>query len=221
MTSRGPRGLLSPELEELLRTCARRQKLVKHEMLFTHGSVPNALYCVDQGLVRLSVTGCNGREAVLGVLEPGQWFGEASLFTDTPHDHNAYAVVDSEVLRVPVAEFHEIVDQRPAFMLEFTRLICSRYKWALQWIDSTILQPFPVRLAQRLLTSRRILYRSAAAETDVLRLSQEDLAHMLGISRPSVNKQLKEWEARNILKLEYGRITLLDTAALERVVREG
>ncbi|UUZ66163.1 Crp/Fnr family transcriptional regulator (plasmid) [Polaromonas sp. P1-6] len=106
------------------------------------------------------------------------------------------AVVDSELLRVPVAEFHEIVGQRPAFMLEFTRLICSRYKSALQWIDSTTLQPFPVRLAQRLLTAQRVLSSSSAAETNVLRLSQEDLGHMLGISRQSVNKQLKAWEAQ-------------------------
>ncbi|UUZ69675.1 helix-turn-helix domain-containing protein [Polaromonas sp. P2-4] len=105
-------------------------------------------------------------------------------------------------------------------MLEFTRLICSRYKSALQWIDSTTLQPFPVRLAQRLLTAQRVLSSSSAAETNVLRLSQEDLGHMLGISRQSVNKQLKAWEARNILRLEYGRITLLDTAALECLVRE-
>lgn len=218
--SERPLGFLSPELEQLLRERARPLRLAKHQLLFAQGAVPNALYGVEHGLVRLSASGRNGREAVLGMLEPGQWFGEASLFTDTPHDQSARAVVDSELLRVPMTDFYEIVDHRPEFMLEFTRLICKRYKWALQWLDSTILQPFPVRLAQRLLTARQVLARSPGRDAAVLRLSQEDLAHMLGISRPSVNKQLKVWEGQGILKLEYGRILLLDPAALKRIVAE-
>lgn len=213
------RAALSPQLELLLRGCARPLALAKSETLFAHGSPPNALYCVERGLVRLSVTASNGREAVLSVVEPGRWFGEASLFTDTPHDYNARAVVDSALLRVPAAEFHEIVDPQPTFLLEFARLISMRYKWALQRIDATTLQPFPVRLAQRLMAAQQLLPRSSAQGGDVLRFSQEDLSHMLGISRQSVNKQLKEWEASGLLRLEYGRITLLDTAALERLVR--
>lgn len=209
------RGVLSSQLEQALRGCARPLRLAKNESLFAHGSAPNALYCVEKGLVRLSVTASSGREAVLSVVEPGRWFGEASLFTDTPHDYNARAAADSALLRVPAADFHEIVDAQPAFLLEFARLIGMRYKWALQRIDATTLQPFPVRLAQRLLAARQQLAQPA----DALRFSQEDLSHMLGVSRQSVNRQLKEWESSAFLRLEYGRITLLDSAALERLVR--
>lgn len=209
------RSVLSPQLERELRGCARPLSLAKSQTLFAHGSAPNALYCVEKGLVRLSVTASNGREAVLSVVEPGRWFGEASLFTDTPHDYNARAVVASDLLRVPAAEFHEIVDPQPAFVLEFARLVSMRYKWALQRIDATTLQPFPLRLAQRLLAAHQLLPPGA----DALRFSQEELSHMLGVSRQSVNRQLKEWETSAFLRLEYGRITLLDSVALERLMR--
>ena len=97
-------------------------------------------------------------------------------------------------------------------------MVCIRYKSALQWIDSAILLPFPVRLAQKLLWLQKHLPQTDAAETNVLRTSQENLGHMLGISRQSINKQLKKWEAEKILRLSYGRIVLLDLAALEQII---
>jgi CRP/FNR family transcriptional regulator, cyclic AMP receptor protein len=211
---------LSPDLQRALLASAKRVTLEKNESLFRQGEQPKALYYLDRGLVRLSVTASNGKEAALAVLESGQWFGEASLFTETPHDYNAYALVSSELASVPTADFQRIVNQQPAFILEFTRLICSRYKWALQWIDSAILLPFPVRLAQRLLSAHQLLPETTSDDTNMLRISQEDLGHMLGISRQSINKQLKKWEADNILKLSYGRITILDLQALERIIRD-
>ncbi|SPA52158.1 Crp/Fnr family transcriptional regulator [Cupriavidus taiwanensis] len=210
--------LLSPELEAALRAHVMRRKLAKHEVLFTYGSSPEALFCVERGRMRFSVTAPNGREAVLSVLEPGQWFGEVSLFMDAPRVYEARAVVDCEVLMVPAQAFHAIVDLRPAFLMEFTRLICRRYRWALEWIDETILQPLPVRLARRLLAAQHAHALSAPADRDAaLQLSQEDLGHMLGVSRQSINRQLKEWEGQRILRLHYGHVTLLDQDALRRL----
>lgn len=210
--------LLSPELEKLLRTHAIRRQLAKNEVLFTYGSSPDALFCVDKGLIRVSVTAANGREAVVSVLEPGQWFGEVSLFIDAPRVYDTRAVVDSELFVVAANAFHRIVDGRPEFLLEFIRLICRRYRWALEWIDETILQPLPVRLARRLLAAQHAHVLSAPDDTrSALRLSQEDLGHMLGVSRQSVNRQLKEWESQKVLRLEYGRVTLLDQDALRRL----
>jgi len=215
----GAPELLSPEVERLLRAKAMRKHLSKGEVLFTYGSSPDALFCLDKGLIRASVTAANGREAVVSVLEPGQWFGEVSLFIDAPRVYDTRAVVDSELLVVPAQAFHDIVDGQPAFLLEFIRLICRRYRWALEWIDETILLPLPVRLARRLLAAQHAHLLSASRDpTSALRLSQEDLGHMLGVSRQSVNRQLKEWEAQNILQLEYGRVTLLDQDALRRLV---
>ncbi|SDD71915.1 cAMP-binding domain of CRP or a regulatory subunit of cAMP-dependent protein kinases [Cupriavidus sp. YR651] len=214
----GGEALLSPELEAALRANVMRRQLARNEVLFTYGSSPEALFCVARGRIRFSVTAANGREAVLSVLEPGQWFGEVSLFMDAPRVYDARAVVDCEVLVVPAQAFHAIVDHRPAFLMEFTQLICSRYRWALEWIDETILQPLPVRLARRLLAAQHAHALSEAADGDAaLHLSQEDLGHMLGVSRQSINRQLKAWEAQGILRLDYGSVTLLDQDALRRL----
>lgn len=214
-------GILSPELTDLLRRCAKRRHLAKNEVLYSYGSSPDSLFCVDRGQIRLSVTSINGRESVLSIATPGQWFGEASLFAAEPRIHDACAMVDSELLMVPVAKFHDIVNQRPAYLLEFIRLICKRYKLTLERVDAIALLPFPVRLAQQLLAELHTHSQGASAELEpVLRISQENVAYMLGASRQSVNRQLKEWEAKNILRLQYRRIILLNQGALQDLVRE-
>jgi CRP/FNR family cyclic AMP-dependent transcriptional regulator len=214
-------GRLAPELDELLRSRARVRRLEKRQRLYSYGSPPDAIFCVQRGLVRLSVTAENGREAVLSVVEAGHWFGEVSLFSNAPRVHNAVAVADSELLVLPAADFHDIVDQNPAFLMEFLRLVSNRYKSALQRVDAIILFPFPVRLARRLVADIDAQLAHSNQAEAVLKLSQENLGQMLGVARQSVNRQLREWETQGILRLEYGRIVVVDKMMLHHLADAG
>lgn len=213
-----PLGRLAEGLDELLRSRARVRRIGKRKSLYTHGSPPDAIFCVKSGLIRLSVTAANGREAVISLVEAGHWFGEVSVFSNAPRLHNAVAVMDSELLMLSAADFHTIVDENPKFLLEFLRLVCSRYKSAMQRVDAIILFPFPIRLAQRLMADIEAQPKMAGLRGDaVLKLSQESLAHMLGVSRQTVNRQLREWETQGVLKLEYGRIVIVDKTMLHHL----
>jgi len=208
---------LSKELEDLLRASARRRRLSRNESLYVRGASPEAIFCVESGAIQLSVTSLRGREAVLNVVEPGRWFGELTLLIEAPRVHDAKALVDTELLVVPADRLHSIVDDKPAFLLEFLRLVCHRYKWAIERIDSTILQPLSVQLAHLLIAEVTTSLQTDITGPHELRLSQEGIGQMLGVSRQSVNRQLKQWELDGILKVAYGRITLLDLEALKRI----
>ena len=164
------------------------------------------------------------------MYEPGQWFGEVSLFTGAPHPYDTRAVELTDVLVVSAAAFHRLVAERPAYLMELTRLVSMRCRLALDWIDETILLPLPMRLARRLIAAKETYgqsgqpgqpgqpgHRGHPAGAVSLRISQEDLSHMLGVSRQSVNRQLKEWESREILRLRYGTVTVLDHDALHQL----
>ncbi len=213
-----PLGRLAQDLDELLKSRARVRHVGKRQTLYTHGSSPDAIFCVKKGLVRLSVTAANGREAVLSLVEAGHWFGEVSVFSNAPRLHNAVAVMDSEIHILSATDFHTIVDDNPKFLMEFLQLVCNRYKSALQRVDAIILFPFPIRLAQRLVADieAQVQLPGSHAET-VLKLSQESLAHMLGVSRQTVNRQLREWEIQGLLRLEYGRVVIVDKIMLHHL----
>ena len=129
------------------------------------------------------------------------------------------------------------------YLRELLHLLSWRYRNALQWIDRSIMLPFPVRLARRLLFEHAKLTLDSAAQSGLpagrdrsfsapplpgdpaaqpppaLRLSQQDLADMLGVSRQSINKQLGRWEQQGLVRLSYGRVALLDGAALQRLTQ--
>lgn len=81
--------------------------------------------------------------------------------------------------------------------------------------------PLPVRLAHRLLALDKFGARKAGADGALLSVSQEELAFMLGVSRQSVNRQLKHWEQAGWLRQRYGRIELRDREALAAVDHSG
>lgn len=209
----------SAQFERELLRGARRRCLARGEVLYLHGAIPEAIYRVESGAIQLSTTSHNGREAVLGVVESGMWFGELSLYILEGRVHDARALTDTAVLVIPDTHFHRTVDDSPVFLRELLELVCRRYKWAIARIDASILRPVPVRLADRLLADAS---GSRAGERGVvrqIRLSQERLGQMLGVSRQTVNKQLKQWESEGIVTLTYGRIDVVDREALLEIAR--
>ena len=209
---------LSPELDGLLRAKAKLFRLSRAEALYHRGSMPDALFYVDSGLIRLSVAAANGREAVMSIVSPGYWFGETSLFIDEPRIHDAVALVDTRLFVVSAAAFHDVVDENPGYLREFLRLICSRYKQTLERLDATSLLPLSVRLARHLLSSQA--HRTPTKAETVVTVSQETIAQILGVSRQSINRMLRLWEADGIVNLSYRAIIINDLISMQALAEE-
>lgn len=204
---------LSPPVQAALLAVAHRRTLAQGDSLFLKGSMPDALFGVVQGTLRVSVTGASGREAVIAVLQPGHWFGEVSLLVGQERVYDTFATEPTEMAVVSAPDFHHLIASSFEIHMAFTRLIGLRLRQALRWIDDAILSPLPVRLAQRILALAQL------GSGEPLAVSQEDLAMMLGVSRQSVNRQLKLWEDAGLLRLEYKRIALRAPDALQRLAQ--
>jgi CRP/FNR family cyclic AMP-dependent transcriptional regulator len=211
---------LPQDVQDRLLEVAHRRTLAPGESLFLKGSAPDALFGVVRGALRVSVVAANGREAVIAMLEAGHWFGEVSLLVGQERVYDTYAVETTDMAVVAARDFHQLIATRPEVHMAFTKLVCQRLRQALVWIDDAILMPLPVRLAHRLLTLDARADAAVATAPRVLGVSQEDLAFMLGVSRQSVNRQLKIWEEQAILRVDYRRIVLLDRVQLERQVQQ-
>lgn len=211
---------LSQELSQELLSKARRKRLSKGESLFLQGSEPDSVYFVKSGAIQLSNFSSTGREAVLGIAEAGMWFGELTLIIQQARVHDAKALVPTELMVVSKSHFFGIVNDNKDFLKELLNLVCRRYKWAIDRIEATILKPVPVRLADRLLAEYDMAKHIGGSSQTELKLSQEQLGRMLGASRQTVNRLLKELESEKILTLTYGRIHLHNLPALRRIVAE-
>ncbi|CAD6549175.1 Crp/Fnr family transcriptional regulator [Paraburkholderia metrosideri] len=191
----------------------RVERLTAGQRLFTRGDSDDGLYCVLDGLMRIGAASSEGKEALLAVIEPVNWFGEIALFDNRPRTHNAYAERDSELFHVPRAALAALLERTPAYWHVFGLLLTQKLRLAFDAIEEAALLPAAQRVARRLLLMAGG-YGEPGTLRRVLKVPQEDLAMMLALSRQTINQVLKQFETQRALKLGYAEIEIIDVRKL-------
>jgi CRP/FNR family transcriptional regulator, cyclic AMP receptor protein len=193
-------------------------------MLFRQGDkvAPGhgAFYGLVSGAFKISSLREDGKEAILVVLEAGNWFGEISLIDQQPRTHDATALGEAEVLALPRAAFDELM-ARPVFAQAICHLLAARMRALYGMVEDVTLRSTRARVARRLL----LLARGDATQSPDARpavpVSQEALAMMLGITRQTLSKELKALVQGGAVVLGYGRIEIASAALLEKLGSAG
>ncbi|SOY97783.1 putative transcriptional regulator; CRP/Fnr family [Cupriavidus taiwanensis] len=207
---------LPPALRQALLDDGSLRRLVAGETLFARGDRFDGLYCVASGTMQIHASGESGKAAVLGLLEPGTWFGEICLFDGLPRTHDARAASVATLWHVPRAALAQRLAQQPAWWQAFGQLLAAKTREAFHYVEEAQLLPPPARVARRLAAiAHGYGNLPDGSATRRVRIAQEQLAQMLGLSRQTVNHALRELEAHGLLRLQYGGIELLDLPALE------
>jgi len=193
-------------------------------MVFRQGDPVHAagggFYGLAAGTIKISSLRQDGREAILAVLEPGNWFGEITLIDGSPRTHDATALESLDLLVVPPEAFaHQMRDV--VFANAIAAMLAARVRMLYGLTEDATLRSLRARVAHRLL----VLARGDATQSVHLRrtlmLPQEALAMMLGVSRQTLSKELNALARDQVISLGYGRIDLLSVEALQALVRSG
>jgi len=204
-------------LDSLVEITSLRQ-LPDRARLYEKGAAPDGMYAVLKGCIRASSTTAEGREALLALFEEGCWFGESSALEGTPRNYQADAQGDCELLFVPRDRLAGLLEAQPALYRYIIPFLCQRIRLSTLLLENNALLTMEERLASRLLLlAQNILQGANAMPRQTLKLSQENLSLMLGTSRQSINKVLREWERSGLIELHYSSITLCDLDALQRL----
>lgn len=210
-------GLPLAERRAMLAAC-ERVRLASGEMLFRQGdAVPagqGCFYGLVSGAMKASSLRADGKEAILVVLEAGNWFGEISLIDGSPRTHDATAVADTELLALPAAAFGRMM-RRPAFAAAVCRMLAARVRSLYGMVEDATLRSTRARVARRLLLLARGDATQAREPRPVVPVSQEALAMMLGVSRQTLSKELQAMAKAGAVVLGYGRIEIASVAKLE------
>lgn len=198
----------APALQAQLLHLGRVRALAHGTSLFARGGEADGLCCVLAGALRIGALNADGDSALLAWLEPYQWFGEISLIDGRPRTHDAVADGPTQVLVVPREALLAWLDVHPAMWRELARLACRKLRVLFVAVEELAQLPLEERVWRRLQLVAQG-YGSREAPRRRIRLAQEVLAQMLGVSRQSINKALKTLEAGGRLRLHYGEIELL------------
>jgi CRP/FNR family cyclic AMP-dependent transcriptional regulator len=210
------RGLSAATLEQIGRLCLRRS-YPRDAVIFSQSDPGDALFGVVTGRVRISASTAGGREVFLNIMEPGDTFGEIALLDGRPRTASALATAPSELLLIKRDQFLLLLATEPVLTDHLLRLLCARLRWVSGFAEESALLSVPARLARRLLSLGR-LHGRETGEGIELKVSQDEMARFLGLSRQIVNQHLQSWKARRWVALGRGKIMILDALALDAVV---
>ena len=193
-------------------------------MVFRQGDPVHAagggFYGLAAGTIKISSLRQDGREAILAVLEPGNWFGEITLIDGSPRTHDATALESLDLLVVPPEAFAQQM-RDVVFANAIAAMLAARVRMLYGLTEDATLRSLRARVAHRLL----VLARGDATQSVQLRrtlmLPQEALAMMLGVTRQTLSKELNALAGEGVLALGYGRIELRSLDALQALVSTG
>jgi CRP/FNR family transcriptional regulator, cyclic AMP receptor protein len=210
---------LEPEALDQLCRYAKHVTLKRGATLFSKGDPGNSLCAVVSGTVKMSITSSDGRSAILNLIGPGEIFGEISLLDGLARSADAIANTNCEMFVIDRREFIPFVRSQPALAMKLIELLCSRLRWTSDQVEQIILQNLPGRLASALI--RLSEKHKAASGNRTIAITQQEISEMVGMTRESINKQLRVWAGRDWVRLEHGAIVVLNAAPLRALAEAG
>jgi CRP-like cAMP-binding protein len=198
-----------------LRSRGRERRFSTGQALFREGDPPSSVAVILDGTVKVSASGVGGTEALLAMRGPGSVIGEFAAIDRTVRCATVTAVRPVRALFVPCPAFEAFLAEQPSAALALLRLVVARLRDADRMRIEFGTLEVQARLARRLLE----LARDHGEEVDgeiVIRLAvtQDDLAGMVGASRQSVARGLRELREGGLITTGRRTITIIDAAGL-------
>lgn len=192
------------ELENLARASSYR-KVSRNTTIVRAGDVTDALYVLISGSIKVLNSDEEGREVILAILGPGEFFGEMGLLDGLPRSANVLATEPCELLVIAKADFRRCLAENFDVALYLMRSLVQRLREADRKIESLALMDVFGRVAKLLLEfsavqdGRRVVTR---------KLTKQDIAKMIGASREMVSRVMKDLEGSGYIEIRDGRIFL-------------
>ncbi|MCA9896718.1 MAG: Crp/Fnr family transcriptional regulator [Ardenticatenaceae bacterium] len=209
--------------QEQLRSIAKDvqpRRFGQGEIIFREGDPGQVLYLVQAGQVRIYVNGLDGSEtSVILFGRPGDMFGELAVIDGLPRSATAVALDETLLYTISRESFRLHMQRFPQLALNFMKELTHRVRYNTRQMDSLASLPVSQRLARKLLELAQDYGRIETESVIIdMTLTQANLASLIGATRESTNKILRDFRERYLIWFEYGRITILDADALRAEV---
>ena len=204
--------------EELLKMadCKVSYTIKKREAIFEEGAITNGIYCVKDGICKMTKLSANGKDQIVKLVKPGELIGQRSMISDEPANLGAVALEDMEVCFVPKSEILQFFHQNNQFSMNMMKTICGDLKDADDLMVAMAQKSMKERLAQTLLYLEETFGNNEDGSLR-LQLSREELAGMIGTATESCIRLLSEFNKNGWVELTGKKITLKNKSQLKKI----
>lgn len=184
--------------------------------LFSPGDFADQVFFLQSGRVKIGVSGPGGKNCLFHVVEAGEIFGEAALLGERIRSSSAEVLERASVVMAPVKEALAYARKRPEFWTELAPLLADRMRnleEQIQWVSFLEVEQRIARLMLRWAEDH-----SSDGEMQEFRLSQRDLAGMIGATRETTSSALNRLQREGCIRLRRRCVTVESTDGLRRHV---
>lgn len=211
-------ALKSLTKEELLRIsgCKASKFIKKGEVIFDEGETINGVYCVKEGICKLSKLSENGKDQIVKMVVKGQLLGQRSLITDEVSNLQAVALNDMEVCFIPKSEIINNLQNNPKFSFDVLKEMAHDLREA----DNIIVNMAQKSVRQRLAETLVYIHDSFGVNPDKtlsILLSREDFANIVGTATESAIRVLSQFKKEALISVVGKQIRIENLEGLKRV----
>jgi len=215
-------SLTPPAFQRVVLERTKLRRLKAKEALHYTGDDSIGMYGLAGGCLKVMVSAGEHGPYLVHMMWPGAWLGEGPSITGRPRVVTMTATADCDLLFLPRSSIHEIVQADPAFWPLFVIPLQDHFEVALVAVADAMLPSHLKRLAAALL---RLGGLRGGFTVDVsghidLDISQEELAVMTNVTRPTAGSGLRKLAEKGLVDVGYARLTLVDVAGLQALLAE-
>jgi CRP/FNR family transcriptional regulator, cyclic AMP receptor protein len=202
------------ELSEVL-AHAQIDQYAAGQEIFAKGSPGQSMMAVLRGSVKMSALSPDGREVVFSTMEAGEIFGEITLLDGGERSADATALTDCELLVLYRRDLLPFLRRHVDICIMLLELLCQRLRHTSEQVEDVSFVTLGSRVAKLLL---HLAHREDGTGQPAVRVTQQELGHMVGGARESVNRQLQAWQKAGLIEVHKGSIAIRDIGGLRRIV---
>ena len=204
--------------EELLTLsdCKTSHIIKKGDAIFEEGENVNGIYCIKEGVCKLTKLSANGKDHIVKLVTRGELLGQRSMISDEPVNLSAIALEDMQVCFIPKTEVMGYFDKNNQFSLSVMKSICGDLKDADDHLVNLAQKTVKERLAETLLYLHDTFGKKEDNSLKVV-LSRDELASMIGTATESCIRLLSDFNKLGLIELNGKKIVLKDINTLKKL----
>jgi len=190
----------------------------RRTVLFRKGDPGTNMMVVLAGRVKVCTHSEDGKELVMNLFSPGDVFGEIALLDGADRTADAVTIDDCELLVLERRDFLPFLRSHPDACLKLMAVLCQKLRQTSELLEEALFLEGPSRLAKRLVHLAEAFGSPVRDGVRIdLQLSQQQLGNMVGMSRESMNKHLRQWREEDLIRIQDGHYVITDLEALQAV----
>ncbi|MFC4307308.1 Crp/Fnr family transcriptional regulator [Cohnella boryungensis] len=189
----------------------------KKTIVFAEGSEKEAVYFIQDGLVKTYKTDEHGHEQIVSFLKSGDMFPHTGFFNQNPYPATAETIVNSRLLAIPVRLFERLMMSHPSIAIKMMRVMGDKIRELQEKLQVLSGQDARHRVLSFLLQlAEQHGKMTESIITINLPMTHQEFANSVGTTRETINRVLNQLSKENLLKVDRNRIVIIDLEALKR-----